>query len=300
MVDQEKLKTLGISSFERDIRRFSEAELREHFGAKSSGRIMLRPLFRAAIFQHYERVKSGVDSGGGNLRSIWYRVLKPILSHMRDDDAHKMDPYQVMIRVFSELVVEHGLFRYSDLKVDDEQWEERRIGVKKPNVVVFAEKRGWVRFLREINEEFDVTSLALGGFPSAVTSEYTALHVGRAMRRKLPVHLIGIVDYDPSGKWIAETFKKHLEAFGLEVASMLTMVDPKHFDPVDIEIFRFPLPGGQGSKNEGWISEGGGIAGEAFGLEAESMDRGLVRELVGREIEGLENGSSNLIRPIDP
>ena len=69
---------------------------------------------------------------------------------------------------------------------------------------------------------------------------------------------------------------------------MLTLVDPKHFDPAEIEIFRFPLPQGQVSKNDGWISEGGGIAGKAYGLEAESMDRGLVRELVGREIEGLE------------
>ena len=132
--------------------------------------------------------------------------------------------------------------------------------------------------------------LALGGAPSALTSEYTARHIGEALREdknEPGLCLIGIVDYDPSGDIIAEAFRDQLEAAGLPVSSLTTVIRPELYSQEEIEIFKFPLPKRQKTKTANWLARTGGIAGEPFGLESESMPREslrlIIRELVLQE-----------------
>jgi hypothetical protein len=216
----------------------------------------------------------------GNIRTFWYLWVKPVLAHIEEDANAKTDPYDVMIRLFAEMVLDLKLFRYSDFDFTDENWENRRIGPTRPEVLVFAEKSGWIRFLRELHEELGVSILALGGAPSALTSEYTARDVKVALKGNQAMKLIRIVDYDPSGDIIANAFKDQLAATGLPSSSLTTVINPRHYSEEEIEIFRFPLPKKEQTKLTQWLKRTGGIDGKAYGLESESMPRERLMELI--------------------
>ena len=150
--------------------------------------------------------------------------------------------------------------------------------------MVFAEKKGWIRFLRELHEEQGVSILALGGAPSALTSEYTARDISAALEGKPTIHLIGIVDYDPSGDIIAQAFQNQLADVGMPNTTLTTVINPKHYTAQELKLFRYPLPKGEKTKLAQWLAKTGGLAGKAYGMESESMPRErllvLIRDLI--------------------
>ena len=186
-----------------------------------------------------------------------------------------------MSSAFTEMIMDLRLFNYSDFGFTDENWENRRIGEKHPEIIVFSEKRGWFRFLRQIHKEFDVSVLALGGIPSALTSEYTATHIKNKLKNpKQNILLIGIVDYDPSGYIISHSFQKQLSVFGLNRSDLITIVNPKHYTQQKIDMFKFQLPKRQKTKTKKWMTKTNGINGELYGLESESMPKSLILKLI--------------------
>jgi hypothetical protein len=288
------LEAEDIRHFDKDLRLMSRDELAEHFAAQSSGRILLVPLIKNTIWQAFEFISTGkAPLIMGNIRTFWYLWVKPVLAHIEDDADAKTDPYDVMIRLFAEMVLDLKLFRYSDFDFTDENWENRRIGPTKPEVLIFAEKSGWIRFLRELHEEFGVSVLALGGAPSALTSEYTARDIRAVLKGGPSVHLIGIVDYDPSGDIIANAFRDQLAATGLPSSTLTTIIHPKHYTEEEIEIFRFPLPKKEKTKLEEWMKRTGGINGKPYGLESESMPRERLKDLIQEAIVGAKTKLSS-------
>ena len=282
------LKAEGIVEFEEDIRRLNREELAVHFASARSGRIILTPLLKSIIWSAFRRFQSGRDTPlPGNIRTFWYRWCKVVLSHIPDDDNVKTDPYETMLKAFSRMVLDLKLFQYADFDFTDDNWENRLIGTERPGILVFAEKTGWFRFLRKVHEKWGVSILALGGAPSALTSEYTYRDILAAMGDNIrPIQMIGLVDFDPSGKIIAEAFKNQSQQVGMDVGSMELVIHPKHYTAEELAMFRYPLPRRQKTKLRQWLDEVGGIDGEAYGLEIESMPlerlTGLVDELVER------------------
>ncbi|MEM1008383.1 MAG: hypothetical protein AAGJ35_05205 [Myxococcota bacterium] len=284
---EERLRKQGIVRFDKDMRLLGESELRDAFGARKSRRIILKKLMKSVIWQVYERRQEGTEEETaffGNLRTFWYQYAKPVLSRIPDDDRAKMDPYSVMSRCFHELVMGEQLFQYKDFDFADENWENRRLGTNRPEVLLFAEKTGWFRALRRWNEAWGVSVLALGGFPSALTSEYTAAHLKPVLGDK-KLKLLGIVDYDPSGSHIASSFAEQLERCGVEVEEPHTLIHPEHYMPQELEMFSYPLPKRQRRKTANWLDVTGGIDGQALGLESESLPfrrlEGLLKQLIG-------------------
>jgi|ERR1051326_419435 hypothetical protein len=279
MVDPATLAARGIRHFDKDLRLMTGKELTSYFAAERSGRILIAQLIKNIIWQAYERIQAGSEPAiGGNIRTFWYQWVKPVLAHIRDDDAQKTDPYDTMIKAFTELVQDARLFKYADFDFTDENWENRRIGTTRPDVMLFAEKAGWIRFLIELHDELGVSVLALGGQPSVLTSEYTARDISAAGAKL--VRLIGIVDYDPAGDIIANAFQAQLAAAGLPSASLTTLIEPKNYTAQEIAIFKFPLPTKEKTKLLNWLAKTGGIDGKPFGLESESMPRERLRNLI--------------------
>jgi len=267
----------------KDMRLMNRDELAFHFAARGSKRIKLQPLMRAAILQVHARIQAGdEDPVWGNIRTVWYRYIKPILSHMHDDDVLKSDPYKIMTRAFADLV-KKGDVRYMDFGLVDENWENRRIGDRHPHIIVFSEKAGWIYFLRQMHQKHSVTTLALGGLPSALTSEYTADHILKALdpnRVDQPVRLIGIVDWDPAGDVVARSFQQQLARSGLQNTTLETVIHPRHYSDRDLDMFKFALPRRTPTRNRDWMAKTGGVRGEEAGLEAESMPLRTVAHLV--------------------
>ena len=268
---QDILAKERIVEFEEDIRLFTRYYLKKQFASKS-GRIVLTRVMKSIMWQVYQRIKKGTEPRFiGNLRTFWYRYLKIVVSRIPKSHLGSTDPYDVMTRLFSEMVSELKLFKYEDFDFTDENWENRRIGDKRPEYLVFAEKTGWIRYLRMLHERFGVSILALGGFPSSLSSEYTVRDLKTKLSEGQKVHLIGIVDYDYSGHIIAHSFRSQLEEVGLPIAGMEMLIEPPNYKPDELELYKYPLPRRQKTKLQRWLKETGGIHGEAFGLESESM-----------------------------
>ena len=85
---------------------------------------------------------------------------------MTDDDNVRTKPYSTMLKAFTNMVMDLRLFRYADFDFTDENWENRRIGKAHLEVVGFAEKRGWIRFLRDIHDKFDLRADRAGFEPT--------------------------------------------------------------------------------------------------------------------------------------
>jgi hypothetical protein len=268
---QQLLKKERIVELDQDIRSLSRSQLKKHFASKS-GRIVLSRVIKSIIWQVYKRLSTVEDRGIiGNLRTFWYRHVKIVVSRIPKSHLGKSNAYDAMTKLFSEMVCEHRLFRYEDFDFTDENWENRRIGTTRPNVLVFSEKSGWVRVLREYHEKYGVSTMALGGFPSTLSSEYTARDILKELNPEQSVHLIGIVDYDYSGDLIAHSFKNQLQMMGLSIAGMELLIKPSHFSEEELSWFSFPLPKREPTKLRNWLEKTGGIGGKALGLESEAM-----------------------------
>ncbi len=276
------LEPFGINHIDQDIRSMSRSELLKNFGTQRTKRVLVTKLIKNLIWQAYELISTNKQPAiEGNLRTFWYAWIKPVLARLPGALEAKKDPYDVMTQTFSEMVLDLKLFHYADFDFTDENWENRRIGTTRPAVLVFSEKRGWIRFLRELHEEIGVSVLALGGAPSALTSEYTANHINKALpEEQRAVRLIGIVDYDPSGAIIANAFQSQLIAAGLSISELNTVIHPRYYSAEEIKIARYPLPKGEKTKKDKWLEQTGGIDGKAYGLESESMPLDRVRKII--------------------
>jgi len=287
--EQDVLSKLGVVRFTRDMRTLNREELAEAFASQRSGRIILTRLIRSIIWQVLERIRSGkLQPLPGNLRTFWYRHIKPVLAHIPDDDTVRTDPYETMLDAFTELVLDKKLCRYGEFDFTDANWEHRRLGSQRPHILLFAEKRGWMRFLKQAHEQWGITVLSLGGAPSALTSEYTSAHLRPLLEPNTQIHLIGIVDFDPSGWVIAQAFQNQLAQTGLTQTQLHTLIHPKHYSPDELTLFRFPLPKGQTTLTARWLEQTGGLGGETWGLEAESMHPDKVRDLIQKHIQALD------------
>lgn len=284
------LEKEGIVELDKDIRGLRRSELKRYFGSSTSKRIILSKLIKSLIWQAYTRIKEGTEAPiTGNLRTFWYRFLKPALAKVPKKYLGKSDPYDAMSKLFMELALELKLFSYRDFDFTDENWENRRLGTERPEVLVFAEKRGWVRILRRFHKEYGVSMLALGGYPSALTSSYTATDIKALLKEGQAVRLIGLVDFDPSGDLIALSFRRQLELAGLEVSELVTLIEPRHYSEEELDLYRYRLPKSQRAKTDAWLEKTGGVAGERYGLEAESMPVERLEELVKKAVLKLES-----------
>ena len=279
------LEREGIKIFEKDLRRFSLEEISEHFGAVSSGRIILTKVIKNLVWQAVCWIREGrIEGIEGNLRSFFYQWVKPVMARIPGALEQERDPYDTMLDVFVELVEKYRLFEYADLDLVDDNWEHRRVGERFPHLFVFSEKTGFFRLLRKLHEEHDVTVVALGGFPSLLSSEYLVRELREATELERSFVAFSIVDWDPAGYQIARSFLSQLGGLGLAQFQHEPLIRPEHYTQEEVQLFRYPLPTRQRTKNQNWLEETGGIEGELFGLEADSMPRSRLRDLLREKL----------------
>lgn len=283
--EKQILKREGIRAFDEDIRRFDLNRLTKEFGAASSGRVILTRVIKNLIWQAVGQVRSGQLAGlDGNLRSFFYTHIKPVMARIPGALEGARDPYDTMLDAFVELVEEYGLVSYVELDLDDENYHHRKIGDRYPHLIVFAEKVGFFRFLERLHRDLGVTVAALGGTPSVLSSEYLVRDLAEKTDLAGSFVALSITDWDPSGSQIAQAQLRQLRSFGIETIQHEALVHPKHYTADEIELFRFPLPRRQKTKNRNWLEETGGIEGKLFGLESDSMPRQRLRDLIEKRL----------------
>jgi len=287
------LQDAGIHHHDADIRTMSAEELITHFGSRDTGKVVTARLIKNIIYQVWQNIRAGREPEiQGNVRTFWYRHVKPAWSRIPVRHRQRKAPARATSRLLAELIEGLRLFDYADFGFTDENWRNRGIGIARPQVLLFAEKAGQIRLLLRLHKRLGVSFLALGGMPSACTSEFTARQVRAAVdlagfSRRKTIHLVGIVDHDPAGRLIAQTFADQLQSFDLGPLELHLVLGPEHFTRRQLAAGRLPLK--DDARTRRWLAEGGGIDGEPWALSVEALP-----------VEKLERITRRVIREVAP
>lgn len=270
------LEKEGIKEFEKDIRAMSRKELLEYFGFKKSRRLNVTSLVKNIAWQTYTWIKKGkIPPIDGNIRSFWYVSIKPVLSRLGlkvSGKKYTEKVYDTLVEMTTVL----KLFRYADFGFLDERGHARVVGRANGNLVLFVEKEGLFGLVKRLALQYDTTGIALGGFPSYLTTEFLLVDMDKLGLLKMPLRLFSIVDYDPSGYWIETEFTRQLKDFGVEVAAVHRLISPKDLSTELIEACKYKLK--KGARTNNWLEVTGGIGGGAFGLEADAFGTKRIQE----------------------
>jgi hypothetical protein len=273
----------GIADYPQDLRQLSAAELQRLFAFSSSGKLNATRVIKNLIWQAYTAIRDGRRVPiAGNLRSFWYTDIKPVLSRL-GVPVEGRRATELVYDAFVELVTRHHLFHYRDLGFLDEGAQTRAVGQANGAVILFAEKAGRFALVRDIAQAHDATALALGGFPSSLATEYLlhALELAGVLAARPILRLFAVVDYDPSGYWIAHEFAAQLQACGVSEVSVHALIRPERLTAEQMALSRYALP--KGSKTTNWLRETGGIDGEPYGLEADAFPPEVIRAAFVKE-----------------
>ena len=273
----QRLLAEGIADYPEDLRQLSAAELRQLFAFASSGKINATRVIKNLIWQAYTAIRAGQRPPiAGNLRSFWYTDVKPVLSRL-GVPVEGRRATELVYDAFVELVTRHHLFHYRDLGFLDEGAQTRAVGQANGTVILFAEKDGRFALVRDIAQASDATALALGGYPSSLATEslVQALQQAGVLAERPALQLFSVVDYDPSGYWIAREFAAQLHAFGVQEVTVHPLIRPERLTTEQVALGRYTLP--TGSKTTNWVRETGGLDGEPYGLEADAFAPDVIR-----------------------
>ncbi len=267
------LQEEDIHPLDAPIRAMDMASLREHFCTKRSKRINVARLVKNILWQVYEQIslkqRPTVD---GNLRSLWYSDVKPVLSRagaLRDTDAG----YSLLSDLLVHLVT-RDLLHYRSFDFTDEHYDDRRLGKRRRNVFVVSEKRGHWRWLKRMQQSHEVTIIALGGQPSLLSTEYFVQELKKAkinLTKTFP--MFTVVDYDPAGESIAQSFMRQLKGFGVKKVKRIDLIKPAYMTKEQIELSCYRLSGEKREKAQAarWVELTGGVKGKPYGIEADAM-----------------------------
>jgi len=290
------LKKLGIKQYKKNILKMSKDELFKEFGR--SLKTLNKSLFiKNVIWQTYGYIKTGAKPFDvGNIRSFWY-YIKDTMDRIGANK--KGDAYNIVSNMFV-LMVKSGLFKYRDFGFDDDDKGNRQIGGKHAHIILFAEKTSYTDILKEVNRDFDITTIAVGGQSSYLSIEY---FVKEMADQKIDLSkqfiIFSIVDFDPAGDIIATNFADNLDDNGIKNIKTFAgqfyknfkrndLVIPANMDPQQRKrVYRLPLSVRKSGQAAKWAARTGGVNGKKsieHGIETIVMPKAQLLELFEREL----------------
>lgn len=287
----------NLRDFDKEIRLMSPKELKTNFKYQTINDFNTREFMANMVWEYYLLLQLGQrDPIDGNIRTFWY-YLKPTLS--KAVKINSQSQYPIMIDVFKTLIIQHRLFKYKDFGFIDEGQNFYRLGQTHPHIILISEKTGHFKKLERLQQEFGITIVSTGGMPSILTTEYLADELEEVLVNlpipsddgfdywpyydpvkgfksvANPIHLITLVDFNPSGAIIAKTFHNQLQHEGLEnIASFQHILTPAVFTEDEIPHVTDQIPlktKADKTKARKWIAAGGGVNGQALGIETEAL-----------------------------
>ena len=273
--DHHNLDCMKIRDFPFEIARASAAVLRQHFPTALA--LIANVLYQS--FDMYE--KSGAVPYGDGFSEYFYRPLQAILyragfltraqfrAPMRALSA-KQRYYFLFARTIYNMVYHHKLFTYCQFGFVDPFPEDRILGKRRPHQILLVEKGDVLEtFGRQMQEQFELSLLILKGTPSLLATEYFAAALKKAGILEVEVYFYG--DYDYAGWDIGLSFIRQLKSYGIRCTLLRRLVLPECFTPEELAVFSRPLDIPNASvagRVKSWLSQGGGINGEARGIHA--------------------------------
>lgn len=273
---------MGIREISEDIIYMTRDELVKCFG-DSNGRVVVSDLLVNYLWQLVCRIRAGEPSPveGGNVRSLWYMV-KPTLN--RVGALEGTNHYKTLSEKLGEMV-SRKILSYSEFQLYEfQRWT---LGLYNPHVILMAEKEAHYRFLQQMQDLAGVSIIATGGQPSTMTSEYFTTALRQAVtdsHKPESLVVIALVDYDPHGWLLLDTFMDDLRTFGLRRPALINLSVPASFDPRELEFQHYDLLQEDqvpGKILRSWMKRTNGIDGKPWGMEVDvlMMNRPRVQRL---------------------
>jgi hypothetical protein len=255
LTKRERLHKLGIRPFPVLIHDQTKEWLVDHFKKGASDYpVNVALLMRNIIWQLRDRIRSGDKPPLKELvRTFWYMYIKPTLARA-DSLVHETDQYDQLVDTLVRLVKDTAVMDYKDIGFRDDNQANRKVGLN-ANVILFSEKVGHQDFLAEISQQYQISTIALGGQPSVMNIEYFVDDIkahGVDVRRSF--YLFSIVDYDASGHIIRNSFIDDLRRYGIKNIHVTDLINPDMLTPEEIQLARYPSPDtkAMAKKNTAW------------------------------------------------
>lgn len=254
----ERLRKLGIRPFAVIIHDQPKEWLIKHFKTGATDYpVNVTRLMRNIIWQLRSRIAAKEKEPFNELvRSFWYAYIKPTLARV-DSLVHETDQYDQLVATLVKMVKDTAVMDYKEIGFRDDNQANRKAGIN-ANVILFAEKVGHQGFLLEINNKYQISTIALGGQPSVMNIEYFVDDLkagGVDIRRSF--FLFSIVDYDTSGWIIRDAFIDDLKRYGIKNIQNIDLINPDILTPEEIQLSRYPLSDAEdmSKKNTAWLKQ---------------------------------------------
>ena len=278
---KERLRKAGIRHFDELIHDQTKEWLVKSFkpqGASPAYPINVAQLMRNLVWQMKERIAAGEKQFHELVRTYWYMYVKPTLARA-DSLSADTDQYKQLTDNISDMVKVFEILAYKDIGFRDENEANKKVGVY-GNVISFSEKLGHFGYLTELQQQYNISIISLGGQPSVMNVEYfvdelkkpagPAALADRPMLLRLAApenkvnlqrsfYLYSIVDYDPSGWIIRDAFLGNLEHYKIKHLNVHDLVNPDMLTPEEILMARYPVRAGKDmtAKNKKWLADVG-------------------------------------------
>ena len=275
----ERLRKAGIRHYDELIHDQKKDWLVKNFkaeGAAPAYPVNVSRLMRNLVWQMKERVSSGEKPFNELVRTYWYMYIKSTLARAGALSA-ETDQYKQLTENIVAMVKDFTLMSYKDIGFRDENAANKRIGVN-TNIIPFSEKLGHFNYLADLNKQYNVSAIALGGQPSVMNVEYFVDELKKAKSPELvdrpkvfampeaagakfnlkrSFYLYSIVDYDPSGWIIRDAFINNLRHYKIKNTKVYDLINPDMLTPEEIMLARYPIRAGADmeAKNKKWLAE---------------------------------------------
>ena len=274
----ERLRKAGIRHYDELIHDQDKDWLVKNFKPDGSSLypVNVSRLMRNLVWQMKERIAAGEKEFHELIRTYWYMYIKSTLARA-DSLSKDTDQYKKLTENIADMVRVFQLMTYKDIGFRDENEANKKVGVN-ANFIPFSEKLGHFGYLTELQQQHNVSVIALGGQPSVMNVEYFVddlkkvksgqVLADRPMMLRLPApaakinlrrsfYLYSIVDYDPSGWIIRDAFIKNLNHYKIKNTEVYDLINPDMLTEEQIMLARYPIRAGADmeAKNKKWLAD---------------------------------------------
>jgi len=206
-----------------DVKTFDKPRLKKYFRRVTSEEIDKRKFIRNIIWQLHRWYGKGIaEPQRRSIRAFWYRMIKPSLGH--HGDLLEPNDDDIFYDVLEKMILEEKLFKYRDLGFQDVNADNRRIGERRPEIILEAEKKTFKPDIIRLADEFGITYICHERTPGNLSLEYFSDELYAAAGEK-PLIIFTISDLNPPGFFIERFFLKRLQWYGHELARVCRLVD---------------------------------------------------------------------------
>lgn len=264
------------------------------------GGLKTSELLRSIILNEKEFIKIDYNR---SLRRFWYATVKPSLDKLgllteNDQTEEGLTKWDSELSRYTGELVKMGVLNYTDLRIVDESRrretpESRYITTRAqtygyktniapyPNIIISTEKDTVYSIIEDIAQFFGCSCISGKGQNSLAAMEDLLRGMG-GLDGSQDIYILTMTDYDPSGYYIADTFKHQAEDIknNLNITGKIILkrvgIYPDQLTTQEIEQNKYTP---KAANRDKWFMQTGGINGEPKGLELDAFPPHRIREI---------------------